>query len=151
MGGRSRSSSSNQTTTNNTTNEVTFSNVDNRVIDGDGNIVGGNNTINAAGDVSDVTLTDFGAIAGALGFAESSMDTVEKALAGIENISSESINTVLALSEEREEQAQQTVATIAELATVVQTNGESLKQNNYLLLGGVALAITGLIVWHRKK
>jgi hypothetical protein len=143
---------------------VVFSDVDNRVFEGDNNIVGGNSTFNAAGNISNVRVvqTDYGAIAHGVGLAESSLDLVEKAMLGSNELATESIETVVAFAgdaldyiesvdEERSEETLQVVNTVSELAKVVQTGGESLKSdlNKYAVIGLVIVA--GLVVWQSNK
>lgn len=167
MGGKSSSSTSSNSTTTNTTNEVTFTNVDNRVI-GDDSIVGGNSTFNSAGDISGVNIinTDYGAIKQAGQIVSSSLDLAEVAVLGSQELAIESIYTIADFSgdvvgdvisylsdvdETRAEETKEVIDTVSELATVVQTNGESLKNdmNKYVILG--ALALAGLAIWQWRK
>lgn len=168
MGGRSRTSSSNSSTTNNTTNEVVFSNVDNRVVEGDNAIIGGNTTLNSAGNISGVRIvqTDHGAISRGVGLAASSLDLAEAAVLGSNELAIESIETVVAFTDdvvsnalgfaenidnERSQETARVIETVSELATVVQTNGESLKDDltKYAVVGLVLVA--GLVIWQSRK
>ena len=235
MGGRSKSSSStttnNYTTTNNATHNVTntqdyqFAASDNRTI-GNADIVEGNQTINAAGDVSvgSIVKTDHGAISGALSTVESmangllgvteelslgafglvdnafssaegvanralsvseqvsreSFSLVDNAFSAAEDIAdralgvseglaanalgaveevgnyysstlSDVFSLVGELDESRAKQSEQALSEVSKLATVVQTDGESLKIDvvKYMIVGGVILA--GVMLWHQKK
>jgi len=101
--GNSKANTSSQTTTN--TTQSTINTVDNRAIQGDNAIVGGNVTLNTgeASQVS-VTSTDLGAIKGGLDLAFESIRHIQEATAGsnaaVKSVASDSIAQAYGLANE---------------------------------------------------
>lgn len=104
-GGKGNSRANTNSDTRTTTSSSTINTVDNRAIEGNGAVVGGNVTVNS-GDASQVNLqtTDLGAIAGGLDLALESLHGIQQATAGstaaLQSVTHDSIQQAYDLANE---------------------------------------------------
>jgi hypothetical protein len=104
-GGKGNSKANTQATTTTTTNQSTINTVDNRAIQGDNAIVGGNITLNTGDSAQvDLTMTDLGAVRGGLDLALESLRGIQSATSGanaaVMSVASDSIGQAYGLANE---------------------------------------------------
>lgn len=139
-GGKGNSKSNTSASTSTSTSQETINTVDNRAVQGDNAVIGGNVTVNS-GEASqvDVTMTDLGAIKGgidlaleSLGFASvvnnSALDSAGRANESVKSVASDSIRQAYDLAQE---------------ARQSETSGAINNLTKYVMW----IALAGIVAW----
>lgn len=132
-GGKGNSRSTTQASTQTTTKQTTINTVDNRAVQGDNAVVGGNITINPGeSNQINVSTSDLGAIKGGLDLALESIrgiqDATSNSTEALKSVTSDSIGQAYGLANSARQSSQQELT------------------NNFLKFAAV-IAVVGIIGW----